>query len=225
MSALLHHEDLDPATRVRLEMHALQTGKTERDLAAWILREMLHDDDLYNAPTAPSGGSVIPFRKPLKDHAMARRKKGDEGETQEPAPAPAKSADVTRLVPGDTLRSLMKAKRSAKRETDKINGAIGERLQKAKDDKHLRLDLFREMMRLDRMEGEELADYEAQREYYMEESGLTKRAADATGNLDFGAGEGADGKTEGEEPADKPRGGRRAANVAPFPTPTSVAAE
>lgn len=64
MNALLYEEDLDPATRVRLELHALQTGKTQRDLAAWMLREMLFEDETHNAPAAPSRGNVIPFRKP-----------------------------------------------------------------------------------------------------------------------------------------------------------------
>ena len=65
MNALLHEEDLDPATRVRLERHALATGKSPRDLAAWLVREMLFDDDFFNAPDeAPAGGNVIPFRKP-----------------------------------------------------------------------------------------------------------------------------------------------------------------
>lgn len=154
---------------------------------------------------------------------MAKKPKNGEdgGDVQEQRKATAAtSEDLTGLVPGETLRSLMTAKRKSKREVDKINGAIGERINKAIDDKHLNGPLFREMMRLDKMEPEELADYEAQRVYYMEQSGLTKRAADATGNLDFGAGE-----QDGEEAAEKPKGGRRAANVAAFPTPTSVAAE
>lgn len=129
---------------------------------------------------------------------MARRKKG-EGEQGEEATAkqikapadPSKHAVISQ----SKLVNLMKMKRGAKKDTGEINGRVGEAIASAAENHNLHRKAFSVIMTLDNMEPEKIADFLDHFNYYLDISGINKRAESV---MRMNMGEGADPDDDGE---------------------------
>ena len=77
------------------------------------------------------------------------------------------------------LKVLAGSARAAYRDSRKISGAIGEQIRNAVEHDHLHKQAFSAVMREDRMEPAELADFYAAQDFYRDELGLIERAKSA----------------------------------------------
>lgn len=106
---------------------------------------------------------------------MARKKTTDDSETeteQKPKATPHKDAVISQ----SKLTSLMKAKRGATKDTAEINGQLGNLIREAVENNHLHRKAFSTICVLDKMENEKIADFLMHFEYYLDISGIKKRA-------------------------------------------------
>jgi len=136
---------------------------------------------------------------------MARgSKKKDDTETEADAKTQAAaSPHKDAVISQNKLVSLMKAKRAAKKETSETNGRIGQLIGDAVENNHLHRKAFAVIMTLDNMEPEKIADFLSHFNYYLDISGINKRAGQVM-RMDL---EGAAQEADAE-----------AANVTKFPT-------
>lgn len=144
---------------------------------------------------------------------MARGKKDDGAGTKDMEKLPAvKPSDVKQVITQTKLVNLMKAKRGAAKDTGEINGRVGEMIASAVENQHLHRKAFGTIMQLDRMEPEKVADFLDNFHYYLDISGIQKRA-DSVMKMDLPR----ETKAEGE--AGEPAG----SNVSKFPQTTGTA--
>lgn len=138
---------------------------------------------------------------------MAARKKGATASTSttDEKKTPTQRAGQ---ISQKKLKTLLAECRSAYKDTREINGELGAKIKDAIENENLHKKAFATIRSLDRMEPEKLADFLDMFEYYLDISGLKKRAEDVM-KMDFND----DGQGEGKS------------NVAPFPSPKGEAAE
>lgn len=146
---------------------------------------------------------------------MARKKKGEgeqgsEAETAKQIKAPA---DLSKhaVISQSKLVNLMKMKRGAKKDTGEINGRVGEAIAAAAENHNLHRKAFAVIMTLDNMEPEKIADFLDHFNYYLDISGINKRA-ESVMRMNLGEGEGSD---DDGEPAET--------NVTKFPAAAGTA--
>ena len=139
---------------------------------------------------------------------MAKKPKA-KAEEQGGESKAAKPSEVRPAITERKLKDLMRAARSANKDTAEINGVLGKKISSAVENDHLHRKAFNVIKMLDRMEPEKLADFLDCFDHYLDISGIEERAKSAPGfNMDPGEGE-----DEGED-----RG-----NVKPFPKPAEAA--
>lgn len=109
-----------------------------------------------------------------------------------------KSSEVKKVISGSKLKNLMAAKRSAKKDTAEIAGQVGQMIRDACENNHLHRKAFGTICQLDAMEPEKVRDFLDHFEYYLDVSGIKKKA-EAAPRLPMGDGPGED---EGEETED-----------------------
>lgn len=132
--------------------------------------------------------------------ARGRKKQGgeDDGETPQPKTTAAKPSEVKKMISASKLKSLMAAKRSAKKDTAEISGQVGQLIRDAQENNYLHRKAFGTICQLDAMEPEKVRDYLDHFEYYLDVSGIKKRA-DAAPRLPMGDGPGEDGEDDESE--------------------------
>lgn len=142
--------------------------------------------------------------------ARGSRKKqgGDEADPPQAKTTQAKPSEVKKMISGAKLKNLMAAKRSAKKDTAEISGQVGQMIRDAQENNHLHRKAFGTICQLDAMEPEKIRDYLDHFEYYLDVSGIKKRA-EAAPRLPMGDEPGGD-DDEGDE--------TESSNVARFPT-------
>lgn len=136
---------------------------------------------------------------------MARGKKPKDEAEQAAAPKQekVKPSETKQVISQSALVNLIKAKRGAKKDTGEINGRVGQMIADAVENKHLHRKAFATIMQLDGMEPEKLADFLDNFDFYLDITGIRKRAESV---MRMNLGEAA---AEDEAPA---------SNVAQFPT-------
>ena len=143
---------------------------------------------------------------------MARGKKKDAGDGEDAAPpkatTAAKPSEVKKMISGAKLKNLMAAKRSAKKDTAEISGQVGQMIRDAQENNHLHRKAFGTICQLDAMEPEKIRDYLDHFNYYLDVSGINKRA-EAAPRLPMGDEPGAGADDDEDEAANS--------NVARFP--------
>ena len=112
---------------------------------------------------------------------MARgRKPKDETEQEADdrtqAKASVKPGEVKEMISQNKLMNLIKTKRSSTKETAEINGRVGQAIADAVEKNHLHRKAFGVICALDRMEPEKIADFLDHFRYYLDISGIEKRA-------------------------------------------------
>ena len=106
------------------------------------------------------------------------------------------------MITPTKLHSLMKSARTAQKDIQEIAGGLGAEIKAAVENNHLHRKAFSVVKAGDKMEPEKLAEFLAHLNFYLEASGLRKRAASA--------------------PRLEVEGGGK---VTPFPQPHGIAAE
>jgi len=127
---------------------------------------------------------------------MAGKGKGakkDEGGTTEKV----KPSEVKKVISGQKLKNLMAAKRSAKKDTAEIAGQVGQMIRDAVENNHLHRKAFATIVTLDAMEPEKVRDFLDHFDYYLDVSGIKKKA-EAAPRLPMGDGPGEDDEEESE---------------------------
>lgn len=150
---------------------------------------------------------------------MARRRKdaGADANETEAEDQQAKPSEVRKVITARALKGLLADARAVKKDVDELVNGHREQIANAVEKQHLDKDVFGTLKKLDRKEPEKLRTWLDTFEYYLDISGLKKRA-DSVTPMQFGPGEEGDGEEEsGAQPA---RG-----NVRAFPAPGSVTAE
>jgi hypothetical protein len=83
------------------------------------------------------------------------------------------------MITPNKLLSLMKSARSAQKDIQEIAGGLGSEIKTAVENHHLHRKAFSVVKAGDKMEPEKLAEFLAHLDFYLEASGLRKRAASA----------------------------------------------
>lgn len=130
------------------------------------------------------------------------------------AAAPTVPKDIVGQIGANALKDLLKDARTASKKQTEISLAFSKKKAKAIEEMHLKPRVFAEIARLDRMEPEELAEHLSVRDYYMDISGLTERAA-SVNRLPMGDEHGERDETETEAAAETPTPRRRRGAAAP----------
>lgn len=133
--------------------------------------------------------------------AKSAGKKTDGGGEED---TKVKPSEVKKMISGPKLKNLMAAKRSAKKDTAEIAGQVGQMIRDACENNHLERKPFGWIVQLDAMEPEKIRNTLDHFDYYLDVSGIRKRAESAP-RLPMGDG-------PGEEDGDKEDG-----NVHKFP--------
>lgn len=123
--------------------------------------------------------------------ARGKKKDGEDGAQAPPKTTAAKPSEVKKMISGAKLKNLMAAKRSAKKDTAEISGQVGQMIRDAQENNHLHRKAFGTICQLDPMESEKVRDYLDHLDYYLDVSGIRKRA-DAAPRLPMGDGPGED---------------------------------
>lgn len=125
---------------------------------------------------------------------MAR---GSKGVKKGGASDKAKPSEVKKVISGSKLKNLMAAKRSAKKDTAEIAGQLGQMIRDAVENNHLHRKAFGTIVMLDNMEPEKVLDFLDHFNYYLDVSGIQKKA-EAAPRLPMGDGPGEEGEEESE---------------------------
>lgn len=139
---------------------------------------------------------------------MAKKKDTDKEET-------VTSKDVRQMITPVKLKSLIKSARTAQKDIQEIAGGLGAEIKAAVESNHLHRKAFSVCKTADKMEPEKLAEFLDNLDYYLDVSGLRKRAESAQ-RLAMG-----DDRHEEREEDEGGKGGK----VTQFPQPHGVAAE
>jgi hypothetical protein len=151
------------------------------------------------------------------------RKKAKSGKAA-PKQEPVKSSEVTQQISARKLCSLLATARSTYKDVREIAGAFGAEVKNAAEHEHLNKKAFSMVKTLDRMEPEKLADTLDSLDYYLDVSGLRKRASQVQ-RLPMGGGDEAAEEEHDTEPA---REGAKAGNGhadKPMPAPVGASAD
>jgi hypothetical protein len=148
-----------------------------------------------------------------KDEAMAKKRK--PAKKQAPT-EPVRSSEVRQQIAPTKLRELMRSARTANKDMQEIAGTLGAEVKAAVEKHHLHRKAFSVCKTADRMEPEKLLEFLDSLDYYLDVSGLRKRAESAQ-RLALGAPATA-GEDDDAEPDPAP-------NVRAFPPPVAVGAD
>lgn len=91
----------------------------------------------------------------------------------------AKSEGVYQFTPKGTLLALLKTVLNKKEKITGISGEIGSAVANATEHHHLHRKAFRQIIDMEKMTDEKLAEYLAHRDYYEEQAGIRTRAEKA----------------------------------------------
>ena len=138
-------------------------------------------------------------KEPTKVKSAARAKKSE-----------AEEAPAIKMISAKKLNALIGEKRAAYKEQRSISGELGAAIKEASENENLHKKAFAIVSGLDRLEPEPLADLLAHLDFYLEASGLRKRAGSVV-RMNF--------EDDGKEP------GEQTTNVSKFPAPRGEAAE
>lgn len=125
---------------------------------------------------------------------MARKGKAAESAEQKP------SAQVSVLINEKQLNVLLRHCKSTATQTGELTGSLREKIGYAVDKQGLHKKAFAELRRLDKMEPEQLLEYETHRKAYMDMAGITARM-DAVGTLGLDGEDAPNGDDVGGRPA------------------------
>lgn len=129
---------------------------------------------------------------------MAKATKGAKKDGGGAEEQKVKPSEVKKMISGSKLKNLMSAKRSAKKDTAEISGQVGQMIRDAQENNHLHRKAFGTICQLDAMEPEKIRDFLDHFEYYLDVSGIKKRA-DAAPRLPMGDGAGEEDEEETED--------------------------
>lgn len=120
------------------------------------------------------------------------------------------------------LRSLMATARSTQNQVAELNGGYRSEIANAVEHNYLNKKVFTQIVRLSKMEPEDLRRWKEDFDHYFDISGLQERM-DSAPALQMGEAGNAGDEDEAEDAGAEQ--GHRRKNVQPFPKPGSVAAE
>lgn len=104
------------------------------------------------------------------------RPKGSKNKRPEAETEQVKSSDVKSVISAGKLKKLMAAKRSTTNDMHELAGTLGQMIKDAIENNHLHRKAFGVICVLDKMENEKLRDFLDHFEYYLDVSGIGKRA-------------------------------------------------
>lgn len=102
---------------------------------------------------------------------MPRKKSSDDEQQEQPKPR-----QQAAVISGGKLKRLMAAKRSTKKDMYELMGTLGQSIKDAVDNDHLDRKMFNWICQLDSMEPEKIAAHLDNFNYYLDVSGINKRA-------------------------------------------------
>jgi hypothetical protein len=100
-----------------------------------------------------------------------------------------KPGEVKQMISAGRLKKLLAAKRSTKKDVGELNGTLGQLLREAQENHNLHRKAFAVAHTLDMMENEKIRDFLDHLEYYLDISGIQKRA-DSVMKMDLSGEEG-----------------------------------